>query len=100
VVKVVKVVKVPDRLTRLIRRPAHAEPSMRTLFEEANVALASIQDDFDASLGDLDAANWDELSQQLDRVNDLLRSVVEALPDAEDRLSRYTVTSSLPDRET
>jgi hypothetical protein len=50
---------------------------MRMLFEEATLVLESIQDEFDARLRDLDAANWDELSQQLDRVNDLLRTVVE-----------------------
>ena len=74
--------KVPDRLARLVRHPSRPEASMRTLFEEANVALESIHDEFDVTLSDLDAANWDELSLQLDRVNDLLRSVVEHLPAA------------------
>jgi 5-bromo-4-chloroindolyl phosphate hydrolysis protein len=83
------VVKVTDRLARLVRRPARPDASMRTLFEEANVTLESIQDEFDASLRDLHAANWDELSLQLDRVNDLLRSVVEHLPDAEHSLARF-----------
>lgn len=65
------------RVFRLVRRPSCKEPSMRTVFEEAVRGLASIQDEVSASLRDRDAANWDELNEQLDRVNDLLRSVVE-----------------------
>lgn len=57
-------------LGSVVRRSRPAEPSARSLFEEATVVLHSLQDDFDA-------ANWEELSQRLDHVNELLRGVVE-----------------------
>jgi hypothetical protein len=63
-------------VARLVRRPSPPEPPMRALFEEATLGLEAIQDEFDAGLHDLDAANWEELGQQLDRINELLRSVV------------------------
>jgi hypothetical protein len=73
---VVLIAGLSDRLGRLVRHPSPPEPSMRVLFEEANLGLASIHDELDMSLRDLDA-HWDEISQQLDRVNELLRNVVE-----------------------
>ena len=69
------------------------KPEDSALFDEANLGLESVQNEFDASLCDVDAANWDELSRQLDRINDLLRSVVERLPEpdaaAERQVDRF-----------
>lgn len=74
---VLPIEQLAERGARLVRHPAPPGPSMRTSFEEATVGLASIQAEFDMSLRDLDAANWDELSQQLDRVNEVLQRLVE-----------------------
>jgi hypothetical protein len=54
---------------------------MRTMFEEATLGLESLHDELDTSLPELDAANWEELERQLDRVNDLLRSLVEDIAE-------------------
>lgn len=66
-----------ESVARLVRRRSPPEPSVHALVEEAALGLEAIQHEFDASLRDLDAANWEELSQELDRINDLLRSVVD-----------------------
>jgi hypothetical protein len=61
------------------RRASPPEPSMRASLDQATRGLESLQVGFDASLRDLDAAYWDDLSQRLDRVNELLRSVVDEI---------------------
>lgn len=70
-----------ERVARLVRRPSPPDPSMRTMFEEATLGLESLHDELDTSLPELDAANWEELERQLDRVNDLLRSLVEDIAE-------------------
>ena len=74
---VVLIAALPARVASLVRRPSRPKTSMGTSLEEATLALDSIQDALEASLRDLDATQWDELSQQLDHVNELLRSVVD-----------------------
>lgn len=65
-----------ERVARLVH-PSPPETSTRASLEEATHALRFMQAELDVSLHDLDAASWEALDQQLDRVNDLLRSVVE-----------------------
>lgn len=70
---------------RLLRRPAD-QSHTRVIEDRRSSGLPLKSEDrvptrmsaeFNTSLRDFDAANWDELSQQLDRVNDLLQRLVE-----------------------